>query len=273
MCIRIFNYNDAPVSFESADGSVMVNATEMAQAFGKRTSDWLKNQSTNEFLRELSVTRNLVTADLVIVRQGGDPALQGTWMHEDAALEFARWLAPKFAIWCNDRIKELLRHGLTATAPTLEAMLGDPDLVIGMATRLKAERAAREQAQRLCAEKERQIERDAPKVRLSDDFLSAEGAVPVAQLANVMANKGVKNAKGKPVGRTTVFKWLRYIKALKDDNTPYQNHIDAGRFTVCFVPVTIGGAVYNKPVTRVTPKGVAWVLSQIPVGNRLPPMD
>lgn len=34
-------------------------------------------------------------------------------MHEDVALEFARWLSPAFAIWCNDRIKELLKNGST----------------------------------------------------------------------------------------------------------------------------------------------------------------
>ena len=32
-------------------------------------------------------------------------------MHEDVAMEFARWLSPEFAIWCNDRIKELLLTG------------------------------------------------------------------------------------------------------------------------------------------------------------------
>lgn len=32
-------------------------------------------------------------------------------MHEDVALEFARWLSPVFAIWCNDRCKELLLTG------------------------------------------------------------------------------------------------------------------------------------------------------------------
>ena len=47
------------------------------------------------------------SADLVTVIKGGNGE-QGTWMHEDVALEFARWLSPKFAIWCNRRIKELL---------------------------------------------------------------------------------------------------------------------------------------------------------------------
>lgn len=37
---------------------------------------------------------------LIKVFKGGMPgqAVQGTWMHEDVALEFARWLSPQFAI-------------------------------------------------------------------------------------------------------------------------------------------------------------------------------
>ena len=105
-----FNYEGNPVSF-STDNGIMVNATEMAKPFGneKRPQFWLKNESSKEFLETLSVARNLATEQLVYIRQGG--AIQGTWMHEDAALEFARWLSPKFAIWCNDRIKELLTKG------------------------------------------------------------------------------------------------------------------------------------------------------------------
>ena len=37
---------------------------------------------------------------LVFVVKGGlNP--QGTWMNEDVAIEFARWLNPSFAIWCD----------------------------------------------------------------------------------------------------------------------------------------------------------------------------
>lgn len=74
-------------------------------------------------------------------------------MHEDVALEFARWLSPAFAIWCNDRIKELLTVGITATQPTLEAMLNNPDLVIGLATKLKQQR---EENERLALENKQQ---------------------------------------------------------------------------------------------------------------------
>ena len=110
------NWNGAIISFEKRNGKVMVNATEMAKPFGKRVSDWLSNQSTKEFIEELTVTRKSVTADFqaIVIRQGGDPNEQGTWLHEDAAIEFARWLSPKFAIWCNDQIKELMTKGVVA---------------------------------------------------------------------------------------------------------------------------------------------------------------
>lgn len=93
--------------------NVMVNATEMAKPFGKTTKDWLRTNSSQEFIASLSAVRQILPTELVVVKQGGEPKLQGTWMHEDVALEFARWLSPRFAIWCNDRIKELFKYGST----------------------------------------------------------------------------------------------------------------------------------------------------------------
>lgn len=105
-----FNYNGSSITFSKGD-NVMVNATQMAKPFGKQPKHWLLNQSTKDFIKALSEVRNLTSADLVQVTYGNDG---GTWMHEDVALEFARWLSPMFAIWCNDRIKELLTTGATS---------------------------------------------------------------------------------------------------------------------------------------------------------------
>lgn len=81
-----FNYNGNLVAFDNSNG-VMVNATEMAKPFGKRVSDWLSNQYTKEFITELTVTRKSATADYqaVIIRQGGDPQNQGTWLRTEQA--------------------------------------------------------------------------------------------------------------------------------------------------------------------------------------------
>ncbi|OZI09323.1 DNA-binding protein [Siphonobacter sp. BAB-5385] len=74
----------------------MVNATEMAKPFGKRPAKWLELPSTQLFLNELETVRK--SDSLILTEEGRNG---GTWMHEDVALEFARWLSPAFAIWCN----------------------------------------------------------------------------------------------------------------------------------------------------------------------------
>ena len=104
--LTTFSYAGSKITFATKSG-VRVNATQMAKPFGKRPVDWLKYQNSQEFIDALCEVRKITSADLVTVIKGGNGE-QGTWMHEDVALEFARWLSPKFAIWCNDRIKELL---------------------------------------------------------------------------------------------------------------------------------------------------------------------
>lgn len=139
---KTFIYEGSPVTFQIGEAT-MVNATEMAKPFGKQPVFWLNNQYTKGFLKELAELRNLSSADLVrVIKGGNDKNAQGTWFHEDVALEFARWLSPQFAIWCNDRIKELMKYGVTATPQTIDSVLADPDNAIRLLTALKEERKA-----------------------------------------------------------------------------------------------------------------------------------
>lgn len=98
----------------------MVNATEMAKPFRKQPIDWLKTNQSKDYIETFSKLKFISLTDLVQVTKGGNNP--GTWMHEDVALEFARWLSPSFAIWCNDRIKELLRTGVTTISNDDEAI-------------------------------------------------------------------------------------------------------------------------------------------------------
>lgn len=101
---EVFSYNGNPVTFQIGTAT-MVNATEMAKPFGKRPIDWLKYQQSQDYINALAEVRNITSADLVrVIKGGNDKNAQGTWFHEDVALEFARWLSPQFAIWCNNRI-------------------------------------------------------------------------------------------------------------------------------------------------------------------------
>lgn len=194
---QIFQYNGSPITFQKGD-SVMVNATQMAKPFGKEPKFWLMNQSTTDYLNELSKVRNLTLTDLVQVTKGGNNP--GTWMHEDVAMEFARWLSPAFAIWCNDRIKELLQYGMTATQPTLEQMIDNPDLVIQLATQLKKEREEKEKLRIENESQQHKIAIDAPKVEFYDEVVDSKDALPMDRVAKLL-NIGI--------GRNRLFAFLR----------------------------------------------------------------
>jgi phage antirepressor YoqD-like protein len=121
--ITPFQYGNSKITFKQNNGVVMINATEMAKPFGKRPNDWLHLPSTRSFLETLRNTRfSGITENQLITTSRGGPATKnvapGTWMHEDVALEFARWLSPQFAIWCNDKIKELMTEGQTSIKNT-----------------------------------------------------------------------------------------------------------------------------------------------------------
>lgn len=89
----------------------MINATEMVKPFGKLVDDWLRLKATTEFTEALSTDMQIPISALIQVVKGGNNK-QGTWIHEDVAMEFTRWLSPEFAIWCNDTIKWQLRNRL-----------------------------------------------------------------------------------------------------------------------------------------------------------------
>lgn len=110
----VYDYKGSEISFISGD-SVMINATQMAKPFGKLVGDWVRLKSTTEFMKALSTDMQIHISALIQTVKGGNGE-QGTWMHEDVALEFARWLSPAFAIWCNKKIKELMRTGVATVS-------------------------------------------------------------------------------------------------------------------------------------------------------------
>lgn len=119
--LQVFKYEGNGITF-ATDNGTWVNATEMAKTFGKRPIDWLRINPAMDYIEALFKVReregkvsvahfdNDQYYGYVITERGGSNA--GTWFHEDVAIEFARWLAPEFGVWCNDRVKELLNGGV-----------------------------------------------------------------------------------------------------------------------------------------------------------------
>lgn len=254
----VYDYKGSKISFANGK-NVMVNATEMAKSFDKRPVDWLQNQSTIAFLNELSKVRKSTLTDLVQVTKGGNNP--GTWMHEDVALEFARWLSPAFAIWCNDRIKELLKYGMTATQPTLDEMVNNPDLVIRMATQLKQER---EEKARIEAENKRIIEETAPAVTFTQAVSGSASSCLIGELAKLIDQNGY------PMGEKRLFKWLRengYLGTKGERyNIPNQRYIEQGLFELKKGTRSgNNGVMYTTITPKVTGKGQIYFVNKFKV--------
>lgn len=120
-----FVYENHTVCFNS-DG--WLNATEIAERFGKRVNDWSSLPSTTSYISALVRALNTGKSgiynvpDFIRTKRGKNG---GTWIHPKLAVAFARWLSDDFAAWCDLRIDELLRgHRKPWNAARREAAIG-----------------------------------------------------------------------------------------------------------------------------------------------------
>jgi len=85
--------------------NVMINATEMANVFGKRTTNYLANNKTKELISKLELTGKSVNSSFKILENRGH---MGYFFNEILALDFAAWLDVDFKIWIYTKIRNLL---------------------------------------------------------------------------------------------------------------------------------------------------------------------
>jgi len=88
--------------------SLSFNATHIAKQFDKLPADFLRLQSTKEYIEALSQHGKSHSENLVRVQNGGKH--RGTWLHHDLAFEFAGWLSAPFRVhlhkWAEQRIDD-----------------------------------------------------------------------------------------------------------------------------------------------------------------------
>jgi len=247
---QIYIYKGTDITFQLGDGKVMVNATEMAKPFGKRTADWLENQYAKRFIEVLTVTRKSVRADFVVVKQGGND--QGTWFHEDVALEFARWLSPQFGIWCNDRIKELITKGYTRIDEILDSITRR-DLAQWLWEAEEAKDRALAENNKLTEK----IKEDKPKVVFANTAAGSENVILVREFAKILCDKGFE------IGEKRLYQWFRDKGYLNSKNEPYQRYVNMGLFKVIERAFSGTTATYTRITTKITGKGQIYFADRI----------
>lgn len=282
---NIFRYNDQDITFDIGNGDVMVNATEMGKSFGKNVRQWFENIGTHEFIHYLAKHKGLTSTgkiptslnastladiypSLMKVVKGGNilKVSQGTWFHEDVAIEFARWLSPEFAIWCNERIKELMRHGFTATPDKIDDLIANPDLLINMATALKKERQEKEQlsnelnkTRRDLQFKDQVLEESLPKLDYHDKVLRSTTLLSTTEVAKSIGTNAV-----------ALNKKLNELKVIyKHDGTwlPYSKYEKAGLGKLVVYPYfdRLTGETKTSRTWKWTEKGLKFISGLIEI--------
>lgn len=105
-----FVYNEKEVDFlPTRNDDVMINATQMANIFGRQVEAFTRNESTQKFMNECLKSENSrflnikSESDLLDSKQKS-----GTWMHRILALKFAAWLDPQFELWVFFTIDKII---------------------------------------------------------------------------------------------------------------------------------------------------------------------
>lgn len=109
---KIFSYNGHNVSFIKTSYGILLNATQMAKAFNKKPAEYLRLPSVNQLIKSMVGFSHLSENQIVTTMLGSPENGGGTWMFEDLAIDFARWLDTDFRLWCNSKIKEFLTSNL-----------------------------------------------------------------------------------------------------------------------------------------------------------------
>ncbi len=94
-----------------------ISATALCQSVGKRFSDYKVLKNTVEFIRELKNQTGLTESELIHVIKGGEPSLQGTWVHPFLAINLAQWLSPKFAVKVSEWVTEWQSGSMRSVMP------------------------------------------------------------------------------------------------------------------------------------------------------------
>lgn len=156
--------------------------------------------------------------------------------------------AEAFQEWVTSEVLPAIRkHGGYLTADKIEQALTDPDTIIKLATTLKEERAARQQA-------EANLQAAKPKVLFADAVSASDSTILIGDLAKILKQNGYNT------GQKRLFQWLRdngYLikRQGADYNSPTQRSMELGLFRVKETPIihADGHVTVNKTV-KVTPK-------------------
>ncbi len=162
--------------------------------------------------------------------------------------------AKKFKRWITSEVLPSIRkHGAYLTPDKIEEVLSNPDVIIKLATELKAERAKR-------IKHEKQIEADKPKVLFAEAVSTARTSILIGEMAKLIKQNGYD------IGQKRLFQYLRekgYLIKQKGSayNCPTQKSMNMGLFEIKERTINHSDHVEIVKTTKVTGKGQIYFIN------------
>lgn len=200
------------------DGTVYLKLEAVARGLGftqeKNGVEYVKWERVKAYLHELNFSP-LVGKDSFIPEN----------IFYRLAMKAKNETAERFQAFVADEvIPSIRRHGMYATADTVERMLADPDVAIRLLNEIKSEREKR-------AALEQKVEQDKPKVLFADAVAASHTSILVGELAKILKQNGIN------IGQNRFFAELRdrgYLIKRKgtDWNMPTQRAMEMKLFEI-----------------------------------------
>lgn len=186
---------------QKTDGDVLVCLTDFAKSFpDKNLSTIINSKEISDYVGRLSEIKNFSSADLLIVRKGGDASLQGTWAHQKVALRVAQKLSTDFAIWVDEKIEELMTTGVATVRNDDEAIAYAMEVLQKRLEQARQEKAMLQQQNNYLVN---EIKSQAPKIQYVDDVIQSAHTYTSTQIAKELnlrtAEQMHKILKGKGI--------------------------------------------------------------------------
>lgn len=163
--------------------------------------------------------------------------------------------AEKFQDWvCEDVLPSIRKHGLYATATTIEQMLSDPDAAIQLLQKLKDERSKRIEAE----SKNKELQ---PKAIFADAVATSNKSCLIGELAKILCQNGID------IGQNKLFRWMRnngYLCSKGESyNQPTQKAMNLGLFEIKKTTITKpNNTLLVTVTTKVTGKGQIYFVNK-----------
>lgn len=108
------------------DTEGMINATAFCKTYNKKFNNYYVNKASQTFITEYMKRHNIQNESQIIqIRQGGTPELQGTWVQSDIAIDVARWVHPSFAVQIAEWVNKLIFEGFVVIDKPIFERLSD----------------------------------------------------------------------------------------------------------------------------------------------------